>query len=416
MILLIKIYKMNIINLFIVAYRSLNKNKIRSLLTMLGIIIGVASVIAMIAIGQGSRDAIQKQIAGMGTNVIMIFPGAGFRGGVATAAGSAIALKMEDVEALRSQCPAIKYLSPVARASGQVIAGNNNWNTSTQGVYDEYLDIRNLEIESGNRFTGDDERRANKVCIIGKTVSDNLFGLDVDPVGQKIRIRNIPFTVIGLLKSKGQTGMGQDQDDIIYAPYSTIQKRMRGSSTDVQQVYISAVSEADIPVAQQQIDSLLRARKNLGASEEVPYNIRTQSEITETATATSKTMITLLASIASISLLVGGIGIMNIMLVSVTERTREIGLRMAIGARGRDILRQFLLEALLLSILGGAIGIALGVGASEMLVHFLKWPVTLTSYSVFLAFSFATIIGIFFGWYPARKAANLIPMEALRYE
>jgi len=406
---------MKILNLLVIAYRSLNKNKVRSLLTMLGIIIGVASVIAMIAIGQGSRDAIEKQIAGMGTNVIMISPGAGFRGGVATAAGTAISLKLDDVQAIRAQCPAVKYLSPVARANGQVIA-INNWNTQVNGVYIEYFDIRNLELESGARYTDDDEKRAAKVCIVGKTVSDNLFGLDIDPIGQKIRIRSVPFTIIGLLKSKGQNSMGQDQDDIIYAPYSTIQKRMRGSSTDVQQVYISAISEADIPVAQKQIDSLLRARKNLSFSEDPPYNIRTQTDIAQTATATSSTMITLLASIASISLLVGGIGIMNIMLVSVTERTREIGLRMAIGARGRDILRQFLLEAMLLSILGGLIGIALGVGVSKALVQFLGWPVTLTSYSIVLAFTFATIIGVFFGWYPARKAANLIPMDALRYE
>ena len=406
---------MKILNLLVIAYRSLNKNKVRSLLTMLGIIIGVASVIAMLAIGQGSRDAIEKQIASMGTNVIMILPGAGFRGGVATAAGSAVSLKMDDVQAIRSQCSAIKYLSPVARASGQVIA-INNWNTSINGVYIEYFDIRDLELESGSRFTDDDEKRASKVCIVGKTVSDNLFGIDVDPVGQKIRIRSVPFTIIGLLKAKGQNSMGQDQDDIIYAPYSTIQKRMRGSSTDVQQVYISANSEADIPIVQHQIDSLLRARKNLSLTEDPPYNIRTQTDIAQTATATSDTMIALLASIASISLLVGGIGIMNIMLVSVTERTREIGLRMAIGARGRDILRQFLLEAMLLSILGGLIGIAMGVGASKALVHFLGWPVTLTSYSIVLAFTFATIIGVFFGWYPARKAANLIPMDALRYE
>ena len=406
---------MKISNLLVIAYRSLNKNKVRSLLTMLGIIIGVGSVIAMIAIGQGSRDAIEKQIAGMGTNVIMISPGAGFRGGVASAAGTAISMKLDDVQAIRTQCPAVKYLSPVARASGQVIA-INNWNTQVNGVYIEYFDIRNLELQSGDRYTDDDEKRAAKVCIVGKTVADNLFGIDVDPVGQKIRIRSVPFTIIGLLKSKGQNSMGQDQDDIIYAPYSTIQKRMRGSSTDVQQVYISAISESEIPVAQQQIDSLLRARKNLSLTEDTPYMIRTQTDIAQTATATSSTMITLLASIASISLLVGGIGIMNIMLVSVTERTREIGLRMAIGARGRDILRQFLLEAMLLSILGGLIGIALGVGASKALVQFLGWPVTLTSYSIVLAFTFATIIGVFFGWYPARKAANLIPMDALRYE
>lgn len=407
---------MSIINLLIIAYRSLNKNKLRSLLTMLGIIIGVGSVIAMLAIGHGSRDAIEKQIAGMGTNVIMIFPGASMRGGVATASGTAVSLKMEDVEAIRAQCPAVKYLSPVAPAGGQVIAGNNNWNTQVYGVYDEYLDIRNITVQSGSRFTELDERRAAKVCLVGKTVSDNLFGEDVDPVGQKIRIRSIPFTIIGWLKPKGQSGMGPDQDDIIIAPYSTIQKRMRGSSTDIRQIYVSAISEDDVPVAQAQIDSLLRDRKNLSQSEDAPYFIRTQTEITETLTATSDTMIALLASIASISLLVGGIGIMNIMFVSVTERTKEIGLRMALGARGKDILRQFLLEAMLLSILGGVIGIGLGVGASKALVQFLGWPVTITSYSIMLAFTFATIVGVFFGWYPAKKAANLVPMDALRFE
>lgn len=407
---------MSIINLLVIAYRSLNKNKLRSLLTMLGIIIGVGSVIAMLAIGHGSRDAIQKQIAGMGTNVIMIFPGASMRGGVATASGTALTFKMDDVEAIRTQCPAVKYLSPVARAGGQVIAGNNNWNTQINGVYSEYLDIRNLELQSGERFSEGDERRAAKVCILGTTVSENLFGEGIDPVGQRIRIRNIPFTVIGWLKEKGQAGMGTDQDDIIIAPFSTIQKRMRGSSTDVQQIYVSAISEEDVPVAQEQIDSLLRVRKNLSATEEAPYFIRTQTELTETLTSTSDTMIALLASIASISLLVGGIGIMNIMFVSVTERTKEIGLRMALGARGKDILRQFLLEAMLLSILGGFIGIAMGVGASKALVQFLGWPVTITSYSILLAFTFATIVGIFFGWYPAKKAASLVPMDALRFE
>ena len=407
---------MKIFNLIVIAYRSLNKNKVRSLLTMLGIIIGVASVIAMLAIGQGSRDAIQKQIASMGTNVMMVFSGSSSRGGVSSAAGTAISMKIADVDAIRAQCPAVKYISPVVRSSGQIIAGNSNWNTSVNGVYPEYLDIRDLPIESGARFTQDDEKRAAKVCILGKTVSDNLFGVDIDPVGQKIRIRNIPFTVIGLLKAKGQSSMGSDQDDVIYAPYNTVQKRMRGSANDVGMIYISAISEKDIPLAQEEVDKLLRSRMNLGLSEDPPFIIRSQTEITQAATATSNTMITLLASIASISLLVGGIGIMNIMLVSVTERTREIGLRMAIGARGRDILRQFLLEAMLLSILGGLIGIGLGVGVSKALVHFLGWPVTLTTYSIVLSFSFASIIGVFFGWYPARKAANLIPMDALRYE
>lgn len=408
---------MNILNLFVVAYRSLNKNKVRSLLTMLGIIIGVASVIAMLAIGQGSRESIEEQISSMGTNVIMLFPGASFRGGVASAAGEAQSLKMEDVEAIRDNCPSVKYLSPVARASGQVIAGNNNWNTQVYGVYPEYMEIRNIEISSGEMFTDVDERRSSKVCIVGKTVAENLFDEYTDPIGQKIRIRNIPFTIVGVQKEKGGSGMGGDQDDIIYAPYSTVQKRMRGgTSTNVQQVYLSALSEKQIDRASEEIDQLLRERKKLSLYEDPPYMIRTQSEITEMFTSTSDTMIALLASIASISLIVGGIGIMNIMLVSVTERTREIGLRMAVGARGRDILRQFLLEAILLSLIGGLIGVGAGIGASRLFVSVMNWAVSITSYSIVLAFAFAFVIGVFFGWYPARKAALLIPMDALRYE
>ncbi len=408
---------MKIYNLFVVAYRSLNKNKVRSLLTMLGIIIGVASVIAMLAIGQGSRDSIEKQISSLGTNVIMIFPGASMRGGVASAAGEAQSLNLDDILAIREQCPSVKSISPVGRSGGQIIAGNNNWNSSIYGIYDEYLDIRNIEIESGERFTDADERRSAKVCIIGQTVADNLFDEYTDPVGQKIRIRNVPFTIVGVQKMKGGSSMGADQDDIIYAPYSTVQKRLRGSTqTNVQQIYISAQSEHLIDKAEKEIDELLRERKNLSKYEDPPYNIRTQSEITEMFTSTSDTMIVLLASIASISLIVGGIGIMNIMLVSVTERTREIGLRMAVGARGRDILRQFLLEAILLSLIGGLLGVGMGIASSKLFVSVLNWPTTVTSYSIILAFAFSSVIGIFFGWYPARKAASLIPMDALRYE
>ena len=408
---------MKIYNLFVVAYRSLNKNKVRSLLTMLGIIIGVASVIAMLAIGQGSRDSIEKQISSLGTNVIMIFPGASMRGGVASAAGEAQSLNLDDILAIREQCPSVKSISPVGRSGGQIIAGNNNWNSSIYGIYDEYLDIRNIEIESGERFTDADERRSAKVCIIGQTVADNLFDEYTDPVGQKIRIRNVPFTIVGVQKVKGGSSMGADQDDIIYAPYSTVQKRLRGSTqTNVQQIHISAQSEHLIDKAEKEIDELLRERKNLSKYEDPPYNIRTQSEITEMFTSTSDTMIVLLASIASISLIVGGIGIMNIMLVSVTERTREIGLRMAVGARGRDILRQFLLEAILLSLIGGLLGVGMGIASSKLFVSVLNWPTTVTSYSIILAFAFSSVIGIFFGWYPARKAASLIPMDALRYE
>jgi putative ABC transport system permease protein len=407
---------MNFLNLIIIAFRSLNKNKVRSLLTMLGLIIGVASVIAMLAIGQGSRDSIEKQISGLGTNVIMIFPGASFRGGVASAAGSALSLEMKDVEAIKNECQSVKYTSPVARTSGQIIAGANNWNSQLYGVYPEYLEIRSMELESGNMFTEIDERRASKVCIIGKTVVENLFDEYTDPVGQKIRIRKIPFQIIGVLKEKGQSGMGSDQDDMILAPFSTVQKRMRGSQRNVQQIYVSAQSEELITKASEEIDEILRQRKNLAKNDDPPYMIRTQTEIVEMFTSTSDTMIVLLASIASISLIVGGIGIMNIMLVSVTERTREIGLRMAVGARSRDILRQFLLEAILLSLTGGFLGIGFGTLSSHVVSSFAGWPIVITSYSIVLAFVFATAIGIFFGWYPARKAAGLIPMDALRYE
>ncbi len=407
---------MTFLNLIIIATRSLNKNKIRSLLTMLGIIIGVASVIAMLAIGQGSRKSIEDQISNLGTNVIMIFPGASSRGGVSSAAGSAVSLEMDDVVSISNDCPSVKYVSPVARTSGQVIAGAKNWNTQLYGVYPEYLKIRNLELASGEMFDETDERRASKVCVIGETVAENLFDEYTEPIGQKIRIKKIPFQIIGVLKERGQNSMGSDQDDLIIAPFSTVQKRMRGSRRDIQQIYASAQSEEKIQDASDEIDELLRQRMNLAKNDDTPYMIRTQTEIVEMFTSTSDTMIILLASIASISLIVGGIGIMNIMLVSVTERTREIGLRMAIGARGRDILRQFLLEAVLLSLIGGILGVGLGTLTSTLVVKLMGWPVLVTSYSIVLSFSFATVIGIFFGWYPAKKAANLIPMDALRYE
>lgn len=407
---------MNYLNLFIVAFRSLAKNKVRTLLTMLGIIIGVASVIAMLAIGQGSRDSIERQIQEMGSNVIMVFPGASFRGGVASAAGTAATLDLDDVWAIRDECPSVKYITPVARTSAQVIAGANNWNTQVYGIYPEYFDIRSLKVEYGELFNDQDARRGTKVCLLGKTVIDNLFGEGVDPTGMNIRIRNIPFRVIGTVEAKGQSGMGTDQDDIIYAPFTTVQRRLLGQTDRVQQIYISAISEEYSSKAQEEIDQLLRQRKHIAQNDDAPFRIRSQEEILSMLTSTSQTMIILLASIAGISLIVGGIGIMNIMLVSVTERTREIGLRMAVGARGRDILRQFLLEAILLSLLGGTIGVALGIFSSRLFVNLLNWPVTVTSYSVVLAFVFSTIVGVFFGWYPARKAARLIPMEALRYE
>ncbi|MCD6200538.1 MAG: ABC transporter permease [Bacteroidales bacterium] len=408
---------MSYINLFIIAYRSLSKNKVRSFLTMLGIIIGVASVIAMLAIGQGSRKSIEQQIAGLGSNVLMVFPGSSFRGGVSSGAGTGQRLVIDDAWAIRDECPSVKYVSPVARTSAQVIAGANNWNTQITGIYPEYFKIRDLKIESGTLFTDKDAARGTKVCVLGKTVVKNLFGEGADPVGERVRIRNIPFRVIGVMQAKGQSGMGTDEDDIIYAPFQTVQRRLRGQTTRIQMIYVSAASEELMDQAQQEIDNLLRQRKHIARNDEdVPFRIRNQQEILDMLTSTSDTMVGLLASIAAISLLVGGIGIMNIMLVSVTERTREIGLRMAVGARSKDILRQFLLEAILLSFLGGLLGVILGVGSSRLFVSLLGWPVSVTSYSIFLAFIFAALVGIFFGWYPARKAANLIPMEALRYE
>jgi len=408
---------MNYLNLFIIAYRSLSRNKVRSFLTMLGIIIGVASVIAMLAIGQGSRNSIKQQISGLGSNVLMVFPGASFRGGVASAAGTGQRLELDDAWAIRDECTSVKYVSPVARTSSQVIAGPNNWNTQIFGIYPEYFNIRNLQVESGELFSEEDARRGTKKCVLGKTVVDNLFGEGADPVGQYVRIRNIPFQVIGVMKEKGQSGMGSDEDDVIYAPFQTVQRRLRGQTNRLQQIYASAASEEEMTQAQQEIDDLLRQRKHVARNDEdVPFRIRNQQEILDMLTSTSDTMVALLASIAAISLIVGGIGIMNIMFVSVTERTREIGLRMAVGARSRDILRQFLLEAILLSFIGGLLGVVLGVVASHLFVSLLGWPVAVTSYSIFLAFVFSALVGIFFGWYPARKAARLIPMDALRYE
>ncbi len=408
---------MSYLNLFVIAYRSLSKNKVRSFLTMLGIIIGVASVIAMLAIGQGSRKSIEQQIAGLGSNVLMVFPGSSFRGGVASGAGTGQRLEIDDAWAIRDECPSIKYVSPVARTSSQVIAGPNNWNTQIYGIYPEYFEIRDLKMESGALFSDKDAARGTKVCVLGHTVIKNLFGEGADPVGKQIRIRNIPFRVIGVMAPKGQSGMGTDEDDVIYAPFQTVQRRLRGQTNRVQMIYASAVSEDQMNVAEQEIDSLLRQRKHVARNDEnVPFRIRNQQEILDMLTSTSDTMVGLLASIAAISLIVGGIGIMNIMLVSVTERTREIGLRMAVGARSKDILRQFLLEAILLSFLGGILGVGLGIGASHLFVTLLGWPVLVTSYSIFLAFVFAALVGVFFGWYPARKAARLIPMDALRYE
>jgi len=406
---------MNLKNLMKAAIRSLAKNKMRTFLTMLGIIIGVASVITMLAIGQGSRESIQAQISTLGTNVMMIFPSASTTGGVRMEAGTSQRMTLDDAKAVTERCPSILYLTPQVRTSGQLVAGSSNWRTSVYGVYPEYFDIRNLKIETGDRFSMNDDRSAAKVCLVGQTVVINLFGEGADAVGRFIRINKIPFKIVGIIEKKGQNAFGQDQDDMVIAPFSTVQKRML-TITYIQSMMASAKSESLIPAATEEITEVLKTRHRLGPSEDPDFTIRTQSDIAKTATETSRIMTILLATIASISLLVGGIGIMNIMLVSVTERTREIGIRMSVGARGRDVLLQFLIEALLISLIGGLIGIGLGVLVSQIVTDFMNWPITITLQSILMSFLFSSAIGIFFGWYPAQKAARLNPIDALRYE
>lgn len=406
---------MKLINLIKLAIQSLLRNKFRSLLTMLGIIIGVASVIAMLAIGEGSKQSIEKNISGMGSNLIMVSPIKDKRGGVTLGSGDVKKLYIDDCEAILENCPSVKSVTPVLRASGQIISGSNNWPTSIMGTNEYFFEIRNQEIESGRSFTNDEIRRAAKVCIIGETVKENIFGENSDPVGEKIRYNKIPFEIIGVLESKGQSTFGSDQDDIIVAPYTTVQKRILSISF-IHQIYLSAVSEDASEKAVEEIEKILRAEHKLTGAEENDFDIRTQEEIMSMLSSTSDVLTTLLAAIAGISLLVGGIGIMNIMYVSVTERTREIGLRSAVGGREVDIMWQFLIESIFMSLTGGIIGIILGASTAYSVSHFMNWPVVITVNSIFLAFFFASIIGVFFGWYPARKAAKLDPINALRHE
>ena len=406
---------MNGTNLFKIALRALANNKMRAFLTMLGIIIGVTSVITMIAIGQGSKLSIQAQISEMGSNMIMIHPGGEMRGGVRQSADDMQTLDLEDYESLRTETTFLAAVSPNVSSSGQLIAGNNNYPSSISGVGTDYLEIRQLTVESGEMFTEQDIQTSAKVCIIGKTIVDNLFPDGQDPIGQIIRFNQVPFRVVGVLKSKGYNSMGMDQDDIVLAPYSTVMKRLL-AQTYLQGIFASALSEGMTDYATEEISELLRRNHKLKATDEDDFSIRSQEELSSMLNTTTDLMTTLLASIAAISLVVGGIGIMNIMYVSVTERTREIGLRMSVGARGIDILSQFLIEAVLISITGGLIGVLLGCGLSFVVKAMAGWPVFIQPWSVLLSFAVCTFTGVFFGWYPAKKAAQLDPIEAIRYE
>lgn len=406
---------MNGTNLFKIALRALANNKLRAFLTMLGIIIGVASVITMLAIGQGSKRSIQTQIAEMGSNMIMIHPGGDMRGGVRRDASEMQTLKLENYEKLREETNYLSGISPNVSSSGQLVNGNNNYPSSVSGVGLDYLKIRQLDVENGEMFTEADIQSSAKVCIIGKTIADNLFPDGSDPVGKVIRFNKIPFRVVGVLKAKGYNSMGMDQDDIVLAPYTTVMKRLL-AVTYLQGIYASALSEDMTDYAIEEITSILRREHKLKDSDDDDFTIRSQQELSTMLNSTTDLMTTLLACIAGISLVVGGIGIMNIMYVSVTERTREIGLRMSVGARGIDILSQFLIEAILISITGGIIGIIIGCGASWIVKSVAHWPIFIQPWSVFLSFAVCTVTGVFFGWYPAKKAADLDPIEAIRYE
>jgi putative ABC transport system permease protein len=406
---------MYLTNLLKIAVRALVKNKLRAVLTMLGIIIGVGSVIAMLAIGQGSKKKIREEMSSMGTNMIMIMPNYQRRGGVSLGSSSSMVLKYSDVIAIRNEAASVSDVSPEVRSSGQVIFGNQNTQTTIYGVSGEYLDIKKLTVGSGRIFTQAETRSMSKVCLLGQTVVENLFGMDADPLGMVIRIKNLPFEVIGVLTDKGESGMGMDQDDLILAPYTTVQRRLAAIDY-INGIYASATSEDKSPMAMEEVKEILRRTHKLRESDEDDFRIMSQSELIETVSSITDVMTYLLGAIAGISLLVGGIGIMNIMFVSVTERTREIGLRMSVGGRNRDILRQFLVESMLLSILGGILGVIFGYIVAKVAGSVMDNPTVVTSQSVLLAFAVCFVIGVFFGWYPAKKAASLNPIDALRYE
>ncbi len=406
---------MSLFNLFRIAWKSLILNKFRAFLTMLGIIIGVGSVITMLAIGEGSKQSIRSEISSMGSNMITIRPGADSRGGVRMEATNTQTLTLENLQQIQKEAKYLTAISPQVTSGGQVIKGSDNWPSSIYGVSTEYLSVRMLEIVDGNMFTESAVTSNAKVAVIGQTIVENLFPDGEDPIGKTIRFNNIPFKVIGVLGEKGENTFGQDQDDIILAPYTTVQKRIL-ATTYLQSIVASATSEEDAPKAVEEVSVILREAHDISENEDDDFNVFSMEELISTFSATSEMLTVLLVVIAGISLLIGGIGIMNIMYVSVKERTREIGLRMAVGGKGRDILLQFLVESILISFTGGIIGVSLGLGATYLIANLAGWPVSITASSILISFEVCVITGIFFGWYPARKAASLDPITALRYE
>jgi putative ABC transport system permease protein len=406
---------MNIKNLLKIALKALNNNKMRCFLTMLGVIIGVGAVITMLAIGQGSKNSIKSQISEMGSNMIMIMPGSEDRGGVRQSGDDMQTLKPSDYEAIKEQADLVEYITPSVNGQGQWVSGNNNYPSQAQGVNDQYLDIRQRKVKDGAMFTEEDVKNAAKVCVLGKTLVDNLFPNGEDPIGRVVRFGNIPMTIVGVLEEKGYNTMGQDQDDLALVPYTTVMKRILATDY-LQGIQASAKDENHTEETIAQITEILRTQHKLRDDQDDNFNIRSMQELSEMISSTSSMMTMLLAAVAGISLLVGGIGIMNIMIVSVTERTREIGLRMSIGARGRDIMMQFLIEAVIISVTGGLLGILLGGIATWVITAVVHWPVEIETASVVLSFLVCTIIGVIFGFYPAAKASKLDPIEAIRYE
>ncbi|HNX56802.1 MAG TPA: ABC transporter permease [Prolixibacteraceae bacterium] len=406
---------MNYTNTIKISVNALKRNKFRSFLTMLGIIIGVASVIVMLAIGQGSKKSIRDQMSSMGTNLIMVMPASQQRGGVMLGNSSAQNMTLSDITAIEKECPAISAVSPEVRSSGQAVVANSNWPTSVYGVNNRYFSIRKYTIKSGRSFTDNEIQTYAKVCLVGQTIIEKLFENKKDVIGQTVRFKGIPLLIIGVLSEKGENGMGQDQDDLIIAPYTTVQKRIL-AITYIQSIFASAVSEEKNNDAIDQVTASLRKTHKLKDGETDDFQVRSQAEMVQTFSSISDVLTILLGAIAGISLLVGGIGIMNIMYVSVTERTREIGLRLSVGGRATDIMMQFLIESILLSVLGGIIGISLGVAATSVAASLMNWPTVIMPASVVMSFLVCSAIGIFFGWYPARKASNLNPIDALRYE